>query len=80
LVVDHDQGVGKPLRLSAGEQVRKPGLDLRIGQIAVFDLDGLSMPQPDVELEYLRGLRRRPGRPSAAWLAICLSVLVAQYQ
>ena len=80
LVIDHDQRVGKLLRLSAGVQVGQPGLDLRIGQVAVFDLDRRPVPQPDVELEYLRGLRRRPGRPSAAWLAVCLSLFVAQYQ
>ena len=80
LIVDHDQGIGKPLRLSAGEQVGEAGLGIRIGQVAVFDLDGLSVPQPDVKLEYLRGLRRRPDRSSAARFALCLSILVAQYQ
>jgi len=80
LVIDHDQGIRKPLRLSAGKQVGEPSLDCGIGKIAVFDLDGLSVPEPDIELEYLRGLRRRPGRPSATRLAFCLSILVAQYQ
>jgi len=39
LIIDHDQGIGKPLGLSAGKQVGEPGLDLRIGEVAVFDLD-----------------------------------------
>jgi hypothetical protein len=51
-----------------------------IGKVAVFDLDGLAVPKPDVEREYLRGLRRRPGWSSATGLAFCLSILVAQYQ
>ena len=80
LVIDHDQRIGKPLALSAGVQVGEPGLYLRIGQVTVLDLDGLSVPQADVKLEDLRGLRRRPGRPSAARLLFCLVTLVAHYQ
>lgn len=66
LAVDRHKRVWHSLFGSQGQQIRELGLVLLIGQVYVFHFDLRTVPQLQIEVRDVRGLRRRPRSPSAA--------------